>query len=256
MHHTVLLVNVACWFCGSDSPALTSAKHSTCRTDDATVSSPLPEFQASEDGPSSVIRALAFDASGAFLAVATDDKLVRVYRSTDWTLSQLLKCAKRPTSVAITSPPAHVLVGDKFGDVYVAPVESASPSAAAPAAPSLLLGHFSSILSSLALSPCGRLLATCDRDHKIRVSRVPSAHSIEQGAPLIQSYCLGHASYVAAAAFVSSSALLSAAGDGTLRLWDAATGEQLATLDLEALAAAKLGDAGQPTAEEGAPEGG
>ena len=46
-----------------------------------------------------------------------------------------------------------------------------------PAASTLLLGHFCSIITSLALTPDQRGLVSTDRDHKIRVSHL-SAHPL------------------------------------------------------------------------------
>ena len=69
--------------------------------------------------------------------------------------------------------------------------------------PALVLGHCSSILTSLSVSPSGSLLATADRDEKIRVSRLPRHGAVLKGAPCIQTYCLGHTDYVSAVAFVS-----------------------------------------------------
>lgn len=36
-----------------------------------------------------------------------------------------------------------------------------------------LLGHFCSIITALCVSPDGSLVATCDRDGKVRVSNLP-----------------------------------------------------------------------------------
>ena len=43
----------------------------------------------------------------------------------------------------------------------------------APAGLSFLLGHFCSIITAMCVSPDGKLLATCDRDGKVRVSNLP-----------------------------------------------------------------------------------
>ena len=40
--------------------------------------------------------------------------------------------------------------------------------------PQLFMGHFCSIITSLAVSPDGRFIVSTDRDHKIRVSVMPA----------------------------------------------------------------------------------
>ena len=112
--------------------------------------------------------------------------------------------------------------------------------------PHLLLGHFSSIVTSLTMSPDNRWLVSTDRERKVRVSVfpqqpllvsfIPCSHAtiahqsvsltaspdsfVSQGAFCIQSFCLGHTALVTCSAFVTEAGsllLVTGSGDGTLR---------------------------------------
>ena len=55
-----------------------------------------------------------------------------------------------------------------------------------PAASTLLLGHFCSIITSLALTPDQRGLVSTDRDHKVRVSHLsPHPLAVRASAVLL-----------------------------------------------------------------------
>ena len=134
---------------------------------------------------------------------------------------------------------------DKFGDVHGLPVTvtdrkhtKAHGGAAATAEmdePTYLFGHCCSIITD-ACAPCSAeenaahsLLATADRDFKIRVARLPKdvATILDPavGVPEIQSFCHGHAAFVACVAAVPAgekrarAAIVSGGGDGAARLW-------------------------------------
>jgi len=78
------------------------------------------------------------------------------------------------------------------------------------------------MLLDVTMSDCGRYIITCDRDEKIRVSRYPNAYSINN-------FCLGHAEFVSGISICPhrSSLLISASGDGTIRVWDFLTGKEI-----------------------------
>lgn len=116
---------------------------------------------------------------------------------------------------------AEVVVADAFGDVYklpiIGPINLRQDSAQGSA---LLLGHFSTV-TTLAL--CGSMIATADRDNKLRVSRFPDSF-------VIQSFCLAHEEFITCVRWIGTDRLVSGAGDGTVRLWNAANGQLLETL--------------------------
>jgi hypothetical protein len=134
--------------------------------------------------------------------------------------------------VAFTPDGAWALAADKFGDVLAARAAPRAPDAPEPGC-GVLLGHWCSLLTSVAVSADGASVATADRDGRVRVSALPADPA--GGAPEIRAFCFGHTSFVSACTFVGAAgaeALLSGGGDGSVRLWDPATGEERAALQL------------------------
>ena len=85
-----------------------------------------------------------------------------------------------------------------------------------------ILGHLSMLLD-ICLSPCGNYVISSDRDEKIRVSKYPNAYNIH-------CYCLGHTDFVTSIQVVPNfqeNILLSASGDGSIRLWKYLEGIQV-----------------------------
>lgn len=85
------------------------------------------------------------------------------------------RSASVPTEASQTAPPST-----QDGAAAAPPAAAAQPSDAAPAAgervkPALLLGHFCSTVTALAVAPGAARLASADRDGKIRVSVLPRA---------------------------------------------------------------------------------
>ncbi|VDD78438.1 unnamed protein product, partial [Mesocestoides corti] len=76
-----------------------------------------------------------------------------------------------------------------------------------------------------ALSEDGRLIGSCDRDEKIRISRFAQPYVIE-------SFCLGHTKPISDIVFLDDIRLISVAGDGFLRLWNSVEGIQLDSFDV------------------------
>ena len=86
------------------------------------------------------------------------------------------------------------------------------------------------MLLDMVMSSCGKYIITCDRDEKIRVSKYPNAYNIE-------CYCLGHTDFVTNLQVVhnfSENILLSASGDGSLRVWKYLEGKEVSTKPLQA----------------------
>jgi hypothetical protein len=149
---------------------------------------------------------------------------------------------RRGSCLAVLPPPPSapaalgsgvVLVGDKTGDLWAfgqLPQVSQRKRH--------LLGHTASIVTSLGLACMQQegdgsssaprpLLLTGDRDEKVRVSLWDAPY-------IVSSYCLGHLRAVSALAALTAPGMtqlfVSAAGDGTLRLWHAPSGTLLHTL--------------------------
>ncbi|KAF7255946.1 hypothetical protein EG68_07269 [Paragonimus skrjabini miyazakii] len=119
----------------------------------------------------------------------------------------------------------YVIFGERSGNVYKLAVSDFTGLVGKSESLSLMLGHLS-ILSDVTVSDDCTLIATCDRDEKIRISRFSQPFVIE-------AFCLGHESFITQLVFCPRSHyLVSAGGDSFLRLWEAQTGLELATFQL------------------------
>ncbi|KAJ1442027.1 hypothetical protein B484DRAFT_88151 [Ochromonadaceae sp. CCMP2298] len=147
---------------------------------------------------------------------------------------------KRPAGVVAGSFPATaldrsadpeqlrtmVVVADNAGDIYALDAPNLRQMA-------YVTGHTATVLTDLELcvpslgAGAGlRLVASADRDEKVRVSRFPDLETI-------QCFCLGHTSVVASVSFVrlggagGRDLLLSSGWDHKICLWDPLSGELL-----------------------------
>jgi tRNA (guanine-N(7)-)-methyltransferase subunit TRM82 len=156
------------------------------------------------------INSLSVSRDGQYIAVSTENKQVIIYdRELNIKKNFIVN---RTTSKLVFSNTGDILVADRTGDVFLYKFNDEKNE------PVLLLGHLSMILD-VALSECGKYIVTCDRDEKIRVSHFPNTYNII-------SYCLGHEEFVTTVKIVQN-ILISASGDGTVRLWNYLKGEQL-----------------------------
>jgi tRNA (guanine-N(7)-)-methyltransferase subunit TRM82 len=97
----------------------------------------------------------------------------------------------------------------------------------------LLLGHTASMLTAVRVvqnqTTGQQHIITCDRDEKIRVSAFPKTH-------IIEGFLLGHKAFVSCVDFAkdqTTSKCVSCGGDGTVRLWDYTTMEELDKVVIE-----------------------
>ncbi|KAJ1907376.1 hypothetical protein LPJ81_000788, partial [Coemansia sp. IMI 209127] len=141
---------------------------------------------------------------------------------------------KRTNAICFDPAGDFLATGDKFGDSYRISVHGSQvDNAADQNKHEILLGHVSIIcdikFSFSDSSPASQqYVLTCDRDEKIRVSKYPNAYNI-------QAFCLGHTEFVTSistAPFAPENAV-TGSGDGTVRLWDVASGKLLQTVGLE-----------------------
>ena len=115
-----------------------------------------------------------------------------------------------------------LLASDKAGEVYALDAPAFKRQ-------SLLAGHTASVITDMAIhtSQNGRtLVATSDRDEKVRISHFPDLENI-------CTFCLAHTNVVASVCFLELSGkvlLLSTGWDHTLRLWDASNGTCIQTV--------------------------
>ena len=147
--------------------------------------------------------------------------------SPSWNLIRSFKSPKKISVVGFSADGSCLFSANKFGDVLMTPTTPTSDHASPY---ETLLGHYCSVITSFSLNQDGTLLATTDRDAKIRISVIPTDPMA--GAHEIQSFCFGHADFVNCCAFLKNGLLVSGGGDGTLRLWSPLDGTQLAVVDL------------------------
>lgn len=148
-----------------------------------------------------------------------DDKQVIVWedKGSSWDAQFRYVHGKKVTA-ALFDTEGLVVFADRFGDVYRwSPAESGEPT--------LLLSHLA-IVTALTFAGNGHFLVSGDNHEKIRVTSYPEACEI-------YSFCLGHTEQITALSPQGHGHVLSAAADGTLRLWTL-DGENVSTCDVGA----------------------
>lgn len=111
----------------------------------------------------------------------TSDEGAAASAGPSWSCVAAWRTPKKPSAGCFTIDSKYTLFADKFGDVLVGATEqegaeqqgeAKAQGAGAGAGvqvqvPPVLLGHFCSIVTGVAASPCGRFLATSDKDFKV-----------------------------------------------------------------------------------------
>lgn len=136
---------------------------------------------------------------------AGEDKKVMIHREHDMSLQFEYLHRKKITYATIDN--GQLLFCDMFGEAMSIDYKLNKDIG-------VLFGHFSVITAT---TKNNRLLITGDKDAKIRVCRYPDTFEIE-------SFCLGHTSYVSHLALLDNDKLFSASGDGTIKMWNALSG--------------------------------
>jgi tRNA (guanine-N(7)-)-methyltransferase subunit TRM82 len=155
------------------------------------------------------------------LVVGDSDKVLSLFCESPsegqvWSLQKQWQLERKVSHVTIVN--SEVMVVDKTGDVYSFHLNEESSSG------KLRMGHLSIILDLL-ITNDQKFIVTSDRDEKIRVTHFPNCYNI-------QSFCLGHREFVSSILELGNpnlnrQLLMSGSGDGTLRLWDIVSGQQL-----------------------------
>ena len=146
-----------------------------------------------------------------------------------------------------------LLAADKWGDVFGVPladvplsrsecvdIAEGAEASEHPLRPMLVFGHCCSIVAAMDAARSDThtcAIASGDRDGRVRLTCWPSALTRERcggagGASEVLAFCLGHEGFVTVVRFVggggaAQSLLATGSGDGTVRLWDWRTGEEL-----------------------------
>ncbi|GAA6017727.1 hypothetical protein JCM8202_000396 [Rhodotorula sphaerocarpa] len=179
-------------------------------------------------------------ATGASYLISTgEDKQLLVCKLPNLELQSKRAVSKRANALDVTAS-GEIVVGDKFGDVYIFPLHVSEAEAAAAPTPGEddeknthqpILGHVS-MLTSMALIPADHSnglphdwIATGDRDEHIRISRYPKGYTIEKyawGSKSLVSALLYLPVPATAADAISSAPgplLLAAGGDPTIQVY-------------------------------------
>ncbi|KAH9290330.1 hypothetical protein KI387_034447, partial [Taxus chinensis] len=136
------------------------------------------------------IRSICFDSKGDFFASAGDDKLVKLWNTDSWHCIKTIRSEKRVSAASFSLDGHFLMFADKFGVVWIVATSITDKPDCKDDKAEPLLAHCCSIITGLGILSNGRLIATADRDFKIRVSVLPK--NPLGGAHEIQSFCLGH----------------------------------------------------------------
>lgn len=130
---------------------------------------------------------------------------------------------KRPSAWTVCGD--WLVVSDKFGDVFKAPLLTAQdqPETSEDGFGSAILGHVSMVL---ALAATSNRIFSSDRDEHIRISAFPDSFVIDK-------FLLGHHAYVSQLV-LDGKYLLSSGGDPYAIAWDWESGKELKRFDLAA----------------------
>ncbi|UJR10067.1 hypothetical protein I4U23_014289 [Adineta vaga] len=159
---------------------------------------------------------IRFTPDGQKLAINGQNKQIYIYipsddKKTYWQLQRIITVIKRASALDLTNE--FLLIADKSGDVYQTNLSTTTTDLVL-TADDCIMGHLSMLLdiSFVRTNDNQEFILTADRDEKIRLSHYPNAYNIE-------GYCLGHREFVSHVKLIDSNRILSASGDGTLRLW-------------------------------------
>ncbi|GAA5832610.1 hypothetical protein JCM11251_001386 [Rhodosporidiobolus azoricus] len=207
---------------------LLTASHTTLASFDAATNAPITSTSTSHK---SLIRLLALavdpETNQTLLVSTGEDKLLVVSSLPDLKVVSSRELLKRANALDVTEK-GEIVVGDKFGDVYLYPLHPAPiPAGTKPSEipkPQPILGHVS-MLNTLALIPKNEAhglerdwIATGDRDEHVRISRLPMGHVIEK-------YGWGSKQFVSSLLYLPPSSptsppyLLSAGADPTVQVF-------------------------------------
>ncbi|GAA6036798.1 hypothetical protein JCM8097_003484 [Rhodosporidiobolus ruineniae] len=223
---------------------LITASHGTLASFDAATNAPVATNSTAHKA---LIRLLAVytpagEGKESVLVSTGEDKLLVVSSLPDLKTLSARELPKRANALEITQD-GEIVVGDKFGDVYLYPLDYTPPPAGTKPEdvpkPQPILGHVS-MLNTLALIPAAPehglhkdWIATGDRDEHVRFSRFPMGHVIEK-------FGWGSKSFVSSLLYLpptpsSPPFLLSGGADPSLQLFSLPSASLAAQFPIEEL---------------------
>ncbi|CEP61397.1 Trm82p LALA0_S03e01948g [Lachancea lanzarotensis] len=147
---------------------------------------------------------------------------------------------KRPNALTSTTDDKHVLVADKFGDVYAVDAHSSEVVNATNGGLEPILGHVSLLTAVAIISDADgkQLLVTADRDEHIRITHYPQTYIVDK-------WLFGSKQFISTLCVPEwgTNLLFSAGGDTFVSAWNWQTGELIDKLDIGELVEPYLGEA-------------
>eukprot|EP01012_Entosiphon_sulcatum_P000976 TRINITY_DN10172_c0_g1_i1.p1 TRINITY_DN10172_c0_g1~~TRINITY_DN10172_c0_g1_i1.p1 ORF type:complete len:393 (+),score=79.14 TRINITY_DN10172_c0_g1_i1:25-1179(+) len=169
------------------------------------------------------IRAVAVTECGKFVAAAGDGKTVECFDSHSGERLARLDPPNGKKLTCLTTVGETALYGDKTGDIFACTLPQCDGRR-------FVLGHVS-MLTAVRVAPSGQFVVTSDGDEKLRVTKWPEALEIE-------CFLLGHTQYVTGFAIAQVSGqevVVSAGGDGSVRVWPLPQGTEAAVFEFAPL---------------------
>jgi len=184
--------------------------------------SPLAQQKSrSLEGHTAPIRSVSFSPDGQYVISGSDDNTVHVWDATTGRPHAQLRGHSRPVlSCAISADGQHVVSAGHEGEIKLWPLVNYKQAPHGKA----LIGHDDAVLAA-GFSPDGSSIITASNDRTAAVFHSASAE-------LARRLHEGH-EFLATRAiyFAHGKRLLTAGGDNTTRVWDAARGTELFSLD-------------------------
>lgn len=171
---------------------------------------------------------LTISVCGTYLFAVYSNKFVCSWNIKDCILIGSNTIRKKPTGLVYSILPTTLsttnqgvlLVSDKAGDIWALNGPDLSNQLC-------VSGHTASVITDMCIENKHSLVATSDRDEKIRITSFPNMITIE-------SYCLGHTNVVTSCSFISNTnkddnliGLISTGWDHKIILWNAKDGSIL-----------------------------
>ena len=222
----------------------------------ACSTSPKVDILSCDKCVGSPIVTLNVDHDSRYLFAGFANKLVVCWDVKSREIMGTVQLRKKPTSISCAGFSNEkagersfdaMVVSDKAGDITASECPSLKNQC-------LLAGHTASVITDMSIAR--GILASADRDEKIRLSRFPNVETIH-------GYCLGHTSVVSSICFIARGSellLLSTGWDHCLCLWNPSTGALLckvsdAANDDSTASPGGKGDSDEPNIEKDAAAG-